>query len=196
VRDTLSRVAWRPNVHLPHWLRLSRYTIGSIICFAISETVFIVTFWSHLLGARSASIVASIAGTIPGYLLNRTWTWGRRHRSDFWREILPYWTIALAGALFAALATGAANAAVMSEPRATRTAINAFVYMATYGALFVGKYAIFNKWLFPPPAESTEAEELEASASELGHVDGQPRHVEPTSRSRHSRRAVRAITSK
>jgi putative flippase GtrA len=196
VRDTLSRVAWRPNVHLPHWLRLSRYTVGSIICFVISETVFIVTFWSHLLGARTASVVASIAGTIPGYLLNRTWTWGRRHRSDFWREILPYWTIALAGALFAALATGAANAAVLSEPRATRTAINALVYMATYGALFVGKYAIFNKWLFRPPAASAEVREPDASPSELPHAEAEARHVEPASRSRHSRRAVRAITSK
>jgi putative flippase GtrA len=196
VRDALARVAWRPNLHLPHWLRLSRYTVGSLICFLISETVFIATFGSHLLGARTASVVASIAGIIPGYLLNRTWTWGRRHRSDFWREIVPYWAIAFSGALFAALATGAANAAVMSEPRATRTVINALVYMATYGVLFVGKYAIFQKWLFAPPAEAAEFIDLDAPPAESRQVATEPRPPYPGARSRHSRRDVRAITSK
>ncbi|HEX5414903.1 MAG TPA: GtrA family protein, partial [Chloroflexota bacterium] len=86
---------------------LSRYTAGSAICFVISEIVFVAVFWPHLLGAKGSSLVASVAGIIPGYYLNRTWTWGRRERSDLWREVVPYWAIALGGAIAAALAIDA-----------------------------------------------------------------------------------------
>jgi putative flippase GtrA len=151
VRDSISRVVIKPSHHLPHWLRMSRYTMGSAICFLVSEVVFVAVFWPHLLGARSSSIVASIAGIIPGYYLNRTWTWGRRDKSDFWREVVPYWTAALGGAVAAALAIGVVNNAAIHSSRGTRTLLNATTYMATYGVLFVAKYAFFHKILFKPP---------------------------------------------
>jgi putative flippase GtrA len=151
VRDSVSRVVLRPSRQLPHWLRLSRYTAGSAICFAISEIVFVAVFWPHLLGAKGSSLVASVAGIIPGYYLNRTWTWGRRERSDLWREVVPYWAVALGGAIAAALAIGIVNNAAIDHSRGTRTLLNAATYMATYGVLFVAKYAFFHKVLFPPP---------------------------------------------
>ncbi len=135
---------------MPHWLRFSRYTIGSIICFGISELVFIIVFGSHLLGARGASIVASIAGVIPGYFLNRTWTWGRKGKSDFWREVLPYWTTALVSTAIAALFTGWVNSAFSAQSQMSRTFIDAAAYMAIYGVIFIGKYILFHTWLFAP----------------------------------------------
>jgi putative flippase GtrA len=164
VRDTVSRVIVRPSHHLPHWLRMSRYTMGSAICFGVSEVVFVAVFWPHLLGARSASIVASIAGIIPGYYLNRTWTWGRRERSDFWREVVPYWATALGGALAAALAIGVVNNAAIHSARGTRTLLNAGTYMLTYAVLFAAKYAFFQKILFkPPPLHLDEVDEVDAT---------------------------------
>lgn len=138
------------TTHLPLWRRFSRYTIGSIICFAISEVAFVGLFAPHLLGARGASAAASIIGIVPGYALNRTWTWGRRQRSQFWREVVPYWVTALSSTVIAALATGAVNGAFAGEPRSTRTAINAAAFMLTYGVLFVVKFVIFHRWLFAP----------------------------------------------
>jgi putative flippase GtrA len=135
---------------LPGWLRLSRYAAGSAICFGVSELVFVLLFATHLLGARGASIVASLAGVIPGYTLNRTWTWGRRGRSDFWREVVPYWLTALVSTALAALATGWANSAFLDHSRPTRTIINAAAYMLTYGVLFVLKFWLFHRWLFAP----------------------------------------------
>ena len=154
----------RRRRHMPHWLRLSRYTIGSIICFLVSEIVFVALFAPHLLGAKGASIAASIAGVIPGYYLNRTWTWGRRGKSDFWREVVPYWGVALVSAGLAALATGGANTAFADQSRLVRTAINAAVYMLTYGVIFVGKYLLFHKVLFRPPAVESVAAEPRVSA--------------------------------
>jgi putative flippase GtrA len=152
--------------HLTRRLRLSRYAMGSLICFGVSEVVFVALFASHVLGARGASVSASIVGVVPGYYLNRTWTWGRRGRSDFRREVLPYWLTALASTALASFGTGGLNAAFASEPRVTRTVIDALGYMAIYGAIFGAKYLLFQNWLFaaaalrsgePAPSPATPA---------------------------------------
>jgi putative flippase GtrA len=166
VRESVSRIVIRPNRHLPHWLRMSRYTAGSAICFAVSEAVFVSLFWPHVLGAKGSSLVASVAGIIPGYYLNRTWTWGRRERSNLWREVVPYWAIALGGAVAAALAIGVVNNAAIRHSRGTRTILNAATYMATYGVLFLAKYAFFQKVLFPPPSIDLEAIDADASPTD------------------------------
>jgi putative flippase GtrA len=86
-----------------------------------------------------------LVGVFPGYFLNRTWTWGRRGRSDVWREIVPYWTTALLSTAIAAAVTGAVNAACAGDSRDVRTVINAAAYMVTYGVLFIVKYAVFQR---------------------------------------------------
>lgn len=150
------------RMHMPHWLRLSRYVIGSVICFGVSELVFIATFYPHLLGARSAAFVGFIAGTLPGYFLNRSWTWGRTGRSSFVKEIAPYWIVAIVSAVLIGLGTGGINTLFLHESRTVRTLINAVGYMVVNGVLFVGKYLLFHKVLFgrqpstAPPAESIE----------------------------------------
>jgi putative flippase GtrA len=147
-------IARRP--HLPRWLKVSRYMATSAVCFGISEVVLIVLFGTHLLGARSAAIVASIAGIIPGYQLNRTWIAGRSHRSHFWREVAPYWATSLSIALLAAVVTGAANAMFIHESRGTRTIINAAAYMLTYATTLTFKYLIFHRVLFKPPMHAAK----------------------------------------
>lgn len=152
VRARVHDLVVRRHPRLPGWLRFSRYTVGSAICFGVSEVVFVALFAPGLLGSKGAAIVASIAGIIPGYFLNRSWTWGRRGRSDFWREVVPYWATALISTALAALGTGAANALFADESRGVRTLINAVAYMLVYGVLFVAKYVVFHRWLFAPPA--------------------------------------------
>ncbi|MBX6773184.1 MAG: GtrA family protein [Chloroflexi bacterium] len=149
------------------WRRMFRYTAGSAICFVVSELTFVVLFAPHILGAKSSSVVASVAGIIPGYWLNRTWTWGRRHRSDFWREVVPYWVTAVLSAAFAALAIGAVNAATMNDNRAVRTVLNAATYMAVYGLVFVGKYLLFDRVLFPGRREPQQVAVSVAPESEI-----------------------------
>jgi putative flippase GtrA len=164
VRHTIQHVVVRRSHHMPSWLRWSRYMVGSVICFFISELVLVVLFATHLLGAKGASVVASVAAIVPGYYLNRSWTWGRTRRSDFWREVVPYGVSVVVSIVVAALATGAANAAFINQPRSTRTVINAAAFVAAYGVLFVVKYFVYHKVLFKP-TPITEAARAEAEAS-------------------------------
>jgi putative flippase GtrA len=150
------------------WRRLSRYTAGSVICFGVAELTFVLLFGPHLLGARGASVVASIAGIIPGYSLNRRWTWGRRGKSDIWREVVPYWATALVSTLVAAAVTGAVNGAFAEYARQTRTILDALAYMATYGALFVAKFVFFDRLLFA--SRPTHGRATRPVADEVGEV--------------------------
>src|SRR5215475_9836646 len=122
-----------------------RYALGSVVSFGVSEITLIVLFAPHLLGARGASLVASVAGLIPGYFLNRNWAWGKRGRSDLWREVIPYWVTVVVSAVAAAVALGAVNGAVADLSRSTRTVLNAMTYLAVYGVFFVAKFVLFNR---------------------------------------------------
>src|SRR5258706_6906270 len=99
----------RAGAH-PHRLtvRVSRYTVASIVAFATSEVVLLVTFGTGLLDASVASVVAFVAGAIPNYLLNRRWVWGQRGRVRVGRELVPYIAISLVTLIAAAAATGLA----------------------------------------------------------------------------------------
>lgn len=129
-------------------IKLFRYTAGSVIAFATSEVVFIALFGPHVLGARGSSIIASIAGILPGYYLNRNWAWQRSGRSHPLREVAPYWITVIVSTLLAAAAIGAVNDAAEDMSRSSRTVINAATYMAVYGVIFVAKFIIFNYVLF------------------------------------------------
>src|SRR5215218_619552 len=75
--------------------------------------------------------------------MNRSWAWGRRGRSDLWREVVPFWGIAFAGLV---LSTWAADAAT--------TAVVMAASLLAFGVLWAGKFAVFNTLLFterPPP---------------------------------------------
>lgn len=138
--------AWRSAVGG----KLIRYALGSVVSFTVSEITLIALFAPHLLGARGASLVASVAGLIPGYFLNRNWAWGRRGRSRFWREVVPYWVSVVVSAVAAALSIGAVNAAVADFSRPVRTVFNAVTYLAVYGVFFVLKFLLFDR-LFREP---------------------------------------------
>ena len=96
------------QLRLPLGTRLFRYTAGSAICLAVSEGALFILVLAGFQG-WVASLLASVAGIIPGYPLNRTWTFGRRGRSHVWREVVPYWLTTIGGALFAALLVGIAT---------------------------------------------------------------------------------------
>ena len=129
-------------------IRLFRYTVGSAVAFGVSEACFVALFAPHLLGAKGSSVVASIVGVIPGYFLNRNWTWGRRGRSHLWREVAPYWGTVAASTVLAAVGTGSVNEAVAGLSRNVRTVVDAAAYCAVNGALFVAKFVLFNTRLF------------------------------------------------
>jgi putative flippase GtrA len=137
---------WLRSRRLLLWFR---YTAGSIVAGVISQAVFVVCYALGSLPAV-ASITAFVAGAVPNYLLNRRWAWRNSGRADVVRETLPYAVIVVATALAAAAVTSVADAWVRTsvDDRGWQIALVAAAFLATYGAMFVLKFVLFDRLVF------------------------------------------------
>ncbi|MGI8696699.1 MAG: GtrA family protein [Mycobacteriales bacterium] len=141
-------------------IKMTRYLVASGVTTIASMVSFVALFGTQTLGSKGSALVSSALGTAVGYGLNRNWAWGKRGRSHPWKEILPYWITAVITWVVASLVTGWVNGLVRTHTssHAVRTTIDAIAYLGTYGALFVIKYAVFDR-LFKggkAPAEAAE----------------------------------------
>ena len=98
------------------------------------------------------NVIATAVATVPAYWLNRTWTWGKRGKSHIWREVAPFWIIAFIGLVLSTLAVGVAahNANRVSSSQEVKDLFVHGANFVTYGLIWVGRYAIFNKFMFGP----------------------------------------------
>lgn len=152
---------------IEHHIRITKYFFGSVLSGIISALTFIAMFGPGFLGSKGASLVASATGAISGYFLNRHWTWGKRGKAHFRKEVVPYWTTVILTAIAAALVTGAVNAYVREQTsdRLIRTIVNTVAFVGTYGVSFVLKYGLFHR-LFGDhrdPVEEAAADNARAS---------------------------------
>lgn len=127
-----------------------RYAAGSVVAFGCSEITLIGAYGLLGTGARTAAILAWVAGAIPNYLLNRRWAWKRRGRAQFLRETLPYWAITLSTAALAVTATALADDGIRRAVpgRGEQSLLLGGVYLAAYGVVFAVKFVLFDKWVF------------------------------------------------
>ena len=141
--------------------RAVRYSLASVISTIISQAVLAASFGLGHIPARTANIVACIVATGPSYYLNRSWAWGRRGRSNLWREIVPFWALALLGLAFstwaADLASSLAQRSQLSHA-ATALVIN-LAALTAFGTLWVSKFALLNVFVFSEAPKSSSHEQ-------------------------------------
>ncbi|MGH9304109.1 MAG: GtrA family protein [Acidimicrobiales bacterium] len=135
----------------PHFKRLIKYASVSIIATIVTQTVLFLTY--HVLTLASAmecNVLATAVSTIPAYYLNRTWTWRKGGKSDFWREVAPFWMISFVGLLLSTIAVGIAahNADRISPSSDIRALVVQLANLSTYALIWVGRYMVFNRYLF------------------------------------------------
>jgi putative flippase GtrA len=157
---------------------LTRYTVGSVAAMVVSEITLLLVYGLHVGGARTASAAAWASGAIVNYFLNRNWAWQRRGRAHPAKELLPYWTTAIAGLLLSMWATHQATAFAprLSGDHTVATVLVGAAYLVTYGVLFVAKFLLFHYVIFtdrrsrtgPPagdPGRAVESAERPAETS-------------------------------
>jgi putative flippase GtrA len=133
------------------WQRFWRYAAGSLLTALFSQFVLFVVFsLLHLESARDSAITATLAGAVPSYFLNRNWAWGKRGRSSWAREVIPYFAMAITGLVFSTWAVDFANshANVLGTSRIDRDFIVQGSYLLSFALLWFGKFALMHSWLF------------------------------------------------
>ncbi len=107
--------------------------------------------------ALAANLTAWAVSTVPAYLLSRHWVWEQSGDHRVGGEILPFWLLALFGLTVSTLAVGAV---------ASRTDATVWLMagsLAAYGFVWVVKYLVLDKLMWPEPTGDEAAPGLGAA---------------------------------
>jgi putative flippase GtrA len=150
--------------------KLIRYTLVSgsstIVSFvAISIFYGFKIIPSVLLSTLAGNLVASI----PAYQLNRRWTWGKRGKSHFRKEIAPFWTLTFIGIGVSQLGALWARHEVRAHhwSHLANTALVSFTNLASFAIFWVVKLIVFNR-IFKVDIIEEIDEHLDAEESQAG----------------------------
>jgi putative flippase GtrA len=130
-------------------VRITRYTIGSIVAFVTSAIVFPLMY---VMGASTTacSVAAFAAGAVPNWVLNRRWAWKIKGKVNFWREIFAYVVISLVQLAATSVSTAWTKQHVQNIDRGT--GIPALLvtgsYLIVFVVLFAAKFGVYEFWIF------------------------------------------------
>ena len=138
------------------WLRTERgrmrvrYVVSSGLSVAAGQLTLAVCFGLLRWPAEASNLVAFVAGGLVSYMLNRRWTWRRSGRSHVWREIAPFWAIAVAGLVASTLAVGFADdhAELVTASRTGQTVVVMAAALGAYGLLWIVKFIVLDRYGF------------------------------------------------
>ena len=122
--------------------KLIKYGMVSVVAVLTSQTVLIVCYGVLGFPPVWANITSVAIGTVPSYLLNRAWVWRKRGSHHFWREVAPFWFIALLGLGFSTLLV------FLASQWSEATLVIAAASLCAFGILWVFKYWFLNTVLF------------------------------------------------
>jgi putative flippase GtrA len=140
----------RARATSPSGKKAIKYTLVSVISVAVSTVVFNILNGLVRMDAVTANILSVTAGGIPSFWLNRRWAWGKTGKSHVFREHLPFWVMNFAGLALSTWWVAIAENWGLDhlESHAMRTGLNLFATLAAFGALWIGKFIVFNRFMF------------------------------------------------
>jgi putative flippase GtrA len=130
-------------------VRITRYTIGSIVAAATSAIVFALLYVVGV-STTACSVIAFVAGAVPNWVLNRRWAWAIKGRVAFGREVCGYIVVSALTLLASTEATAWTQHQVQSIPShyGIRVTLVTGSYVAVFAVLFLIRFAIYEHWIF------------------------------------------------
>jgi putative flippase GtrA len=119
-----------------------KYVLVSVVNVLVGGGLLVV--FQHWMDAVEANIVAVAISAVPAYYMNRAWVWGKRGKSHWKKEVLPFWVFTGAGLV---LSTVAIHVAEDHFDRTSTTGKFAilFVQLASFGVLWVIRFFVLDK---------------------------------------------------
>ena len=94
-----------------------------------------------------STLAGNLVASIPAYQLNRRWTWGKRGKSGFRREVVPFWTLTFLGIGVSQLGALWARHEVRAHhwSHLVNTGLVAFTNLLSFAIFWVLKLIVFNR---------------------------------------------------
>ena len=144
--------------------------------FGVVSTQILLFLFLHVFDWKplAANFVAVTLISVPAFMLNKYWVWGKRGRAHMRREVLPFWIFTIAGwALSSVAVVLVANATknpdVESLKEGNKYAVQA-ANIAGFGILWVLKYLFLDKIMFGPDHHTPYDEDIEIEEAALDAV--------------------------
>jgi len=131
--------------------------VSALIAYTTLIMVYgVLQLWTEVPSVLFSNIVA----TVPNYLLNRRWVWGKSGRSHLWREVVPFWVMSITGMVLALLTASLAREFSNSHDLShlVRTIVIVGANTAAFGILWVLKFMILNRLFRSLPVTESETE--------------------------------------
>lgn len=160
-RTRRRRVRLHDLVHHRGVRRFWRYSMGSVITFAVSQVVFLAVYGFGWASPQVATLWSFAAGIPVNYLLNRRWAWQRRGRPGVRDELLPYAGVIAVSIVASAWGTTAVDQWLrsLSASRLTGVAVVGVTFAAINGGLFVAKYLLLDRLVFRDRPSASDRDE-------------------------------------
>ncbi len=157
--------------------RLYRCLVVSVGTTLLSAAVLVTLALGAGVPAGPANVVAVCCGIAPSYLANRRWVWGRTGRGSVVREILPFWTLSLAGLVASTIAVSMVASATTRWSISARSIALPFANLCVFGALWLVQFVLLDRVLFDNkvvfevgPNDSVRCESVQPGPIPTRHV--------------------------
>jgi putative flippase GtrA len=140
--------------------KLIRFTSASVISTIISNVALAILYGSRAIDNELwATLAGNLIAVPPSYFLTRNWAWQKRGRSHFLREVVPFWSLALAGIAFSQLGAWWARNEVHSHSwgHVTNTALVVGANIVSFVIFWVLKLLLFNRIFRVHPLDAIDA---------------------------------------
>ncbi|MCU1451174.1 MAG: hypothetical protein JWP02_3344 [Acidimicrobiales bacterium] len=142
----------------PTGKKFLKYSAVSVVSVAVNLIMLVFAFGILGWSAAPSNIFAVAVSAVPSYYLNRAWAWGKRGRSHFMKEVVPFWALAFLGLVISTIAVHIVGDNVKHLHHAVQTVIVAATNVGAFGVLWIVKFVIFNELLFKHHPEVLEDE--------------------------------------
>ncbi len=135
-----------------------KYSAVSVISVIIAQVLFVIAFNVFRWSGTQSNMFAVGVSAIPSYYLNRAWAWGKRGRSHWLKEVIPFWALAFLGWVISTLAVAFVESHVHGLHHAVQSIVLQLTTIGAFGVLWVVKFVIFNELMFKHHPEVLEDE--------------------------------------
>jgi putative flippase GtrA len=99
-------------------------------------------------GVVAANLIATAAGTVPSFELNRRWVWSRTDKRSLGREVVPFCALSFTGLAVSTLFVRAASAFASHGGQLVHTGAVELANLGAYGSLWVVQFVLLDRVLF------------------------------------------------